>query len=493
MGDGGKTVYFNLMFYKLWKGNTFDLLCVSDDKKDIYKKNFEMWVNDVSEVVFPAFKPTPGSLYNTKDLVNFIYYKKNGKWGWFVNEYYFGENILHAPVFNNIPVARYSYFNSFHEYFHDYIVATDSAGITALYTLRNNQLILPGNYKNIVINDQDFIITENENGLKGYNRIPPQFKSVERTIFKSYVNITHFLVTLPDNTRRVMKEDGKILSDQEILQESKINKEIASFANFLSITKTVAGNIEITIKPDNSGVITKMDGKEVNIPFEFGEYITDRKTFSVKINGQWESYYEMNNEAVKYNYTLHSDEESFTWPRLAIWPDDNTEVPVVLATKNNKLIMVNCITDKRKEVPITFSNTKKGINYNGELYEWSSFYQYDYIVFKRTDTIICPHCTKGYISEEKEVITKAHKEYETVKVTGYKNETESVWNPKTNSYQYVTTPKQVSSYEQVAKEVPEKREIEIVSVRCKHCDGKYLKVNTQTLIWNGKEFELRKE
>ncbi|MGE3824752.1 MAG: hypothetical protein AB7G44_11035, partial [Bacteroidia bacterium] len=207
MGDGSRTVYYNLMFYKLWKGDIFDLLYVSDDKKNIYKKNFELWVTDISEVVFPAFKPAAGSPYISKDFVNFIYYKKNGKWGWFVNEYYYGENILHAPVFDNIPVARYSYFNSFHEYFHDYIVATDSAGITALYTLRNNQLILPGNYKNIVINDQGFIITENENGLKGYNRVAPQFKSVERTVFKSYVDRVHFLVILPDNTRRVMQED----------------------------------------------------------------------------------------------------------------------------------------------------------------------------------------------------------------------------------------------------------------------------------------------
>lgn len=491
MGDGGKTVYFNLMFYKLWKGNTFDLLYVSDDKKNIYNKNFELWVNDVTEIIFPAFKPAAASLYNTKDLVNFIYYKKNGKWGWFANEFFIAENILHAPVFDKPPVARLVCENDFHDYFNNYVIETDTAGLTALYTLKNNLLVPPGKYKNIIIKASDYIITENENGLKGYNRVAPQFKSVERTVFKSYVTITHFLVTMPDNTRRVLKEDGKILSDEEVLQESKINKEIAAFANYLSTTKTIAGSIIFSVKPDHSGVITNMYGKEVNIPFEFGEYITDRRTYSFKINGQWEAYYEMDNKVTKYNYALHSDEQSYSWPMLAVWPDDNTVLPIVLATKNDQLIMINCLTDKRKELPLTLTND--GVFYENKFYKFYLFRQYDEIQFTRTDTTICSHCTKGYNTEEKEVITKAHKEYETVKVTGYKNETESTWNPTTNSYQYVTTPKQVSSYEQIAIEVPEKREIETISVRCKHCDGKYLKVNTHTLVWNGKEFELRTE
>lgn len=475
----------NRTFFKLWRENTFDLLQVTSNTKT-YMDDYKIWIKDISGVLFPAYNAPAGAVYDHKDFTNFIYYNKNGKWGWYANKFFSRENITMPPGFDNPPVAKYAFKISFHEDYNNYILETDSAGFKGLYTLLGNQLLKPAQNLNYQVQSPDYIITKDEKGLLGFNMVPPQYARIDRIQSTYYTNHWLYLFTLPDGTKGV-RTDESVLTNEDILKEAKVNKAFFEYARLSASAKTVLGNMLIELKEDNTGTIKKIGDSVVNIGFSSYVNKESYKTYTFEINGNWIYYFELEGKAVKFNYRLAPGEYEFSFDASLPekpWPGDKKPVPVMLAMKGDKWLMINCLNNKRREIPITLT-PKHGVIKDGKEYRYCGFYDYDNIRFCREDTILCPKCTKGYTEEKVTVHTKESVSYKSVPVTKYKESGENVWDPNRNTYVWKTTKKRVTEYEDVKEVTPASSKEEIRGVRCKSCLGKYKQSVSSRLRWNG--------
>lgn len=225
----------NRILFKLWKENEFDLLRVTEKN---YKDEFEIWLRDISDIK----KPDIEFKYSTKDWYNFIFYKKNSKWGWFSKKlevlrggYYKNEeNILFPPSFDTPPAVTDFAIKTFYESsFNNYILQTDSVGNIGLHSLAGFTLVKPGPYKgfkepeSIDYAKEIFIITENTNGLIGYVlngvSVTPAYTSIKKE--KNHLlNLEYYVCSLP-NGREDLRNKTTLFTKEDILAMENAEKQ----------------------------------------------------------------------------------------------------------------------------------------------------------------------------------------------------------------------------------------------------------------------------
>lgn len=225
----------NHVCYKFWKEGTFDLVRRAESKKDRYLMTHTIVIKDINDFTLP---------FITVDC-NYIYYKKNGRWGWAAAEitklesgfYNSHENIVVDPVSDNPPVLLKAYkpeSSSLHE---DPVLIIDSAGLKGLYTFSGTRLVSPGPFKNFKEGSY-FYITEGNNGLLGYSingkNVEPLYKDFATKTYGSDKMKKEYVVCyLPDGSFD-LRDGTKLLSTAERAELEKIEnrkKEEADLIN----------------------------------------------------------------------------------------------------------------------------------------------------------------------------------------------------------------------------------------------------------------------
>jgi hypothetical protein len=232
----------NRTFFKLWKENTFDLLRVTEKN---YKNVYDIWLKDITAFQLPDKKFE----YTSNDWYNFIFYKQNEKWGWFVkrvqvlrrNNFQIEENFKYVAKFDSPPVVTSygnGYFYSISE--NNHILQVSAANLTGLYSLAGFELIPPGPYTGFVVPEhldfskEIFIITEGGNQLKGYSLngaiVPPAYTTIKKTKSDVLANYEYYDCTLPGGEHEFRIGTGIISKESIETLENAERKRLADAA-----------------------------------------------------------------------------------------------------------------------------------------------------------------------------------------------------------------------------------------------------------------------
>lgn len=231
----------NNIFYKLWKGNTFDLLRKTENI-NTFKYEFEIWVRDITAIQRPDIKAIREEKYSSKDYYNFMFYEKNGKWGWFVKELSYSKNILQDAIFTQVPTIT-NLGQVYEGAYNNYVLQVSVENNIGLHTLASYPLVKPGPYKGFKsletfnfwhnIYKKDTVVTiVGENNLLGYAlngvSVDPAYTSFNRKR-SPLLNLEYFVCTLPNGAEEL--RNGTVLFTKEELQamENAENKRRLDF------------------------------------------------------------------------------------------------------------------------------------------------------------------------------------------------------------------------------------------------------------------------
>jgi hypothetical protein len=224
------------VFFKLINNNnTYDLLRVNSVN---FKNEFEIWIKNISEIKLPELKDD----FSSRDWLNFIYYKQEGKWGWFAKKvsvlrwHNFSEetNILYPANFDNPPLlTKYGNRHFYDISFNNHILKVDSANLTGLYSLDGTMLVKPGKYSNFELpesidyKEEIYIVLEGENQLKGYSIngvvVSPAYTSIKKVRSQILFNLDYYDCILPNGEHELRQKT--VLFEKSYLEKLE-NDEI---------------------------------------------------------------------------------------------------------------------------------------------------------------------------------------------------------------------------------------------------------------------------
>lgn len=268
----------NHVYYKLWKGNTFDLMKSGYDKKDRYLTRHTIMVKDIEAFTWPEFG-------------NFTGYLKNGKWGWILNAETeicrFCENYVVNPLSQNPPV-----------YLPPSYMIIDSANFKGLYTYSGLEVIKPGPYKSFQLLKGGYLLIEGINGLKGLASVSfgggsydsqsgtaintvssevinPMYVSISTKTFQSNDKKEFFNCLKPDNNYDLRegthllteKETAGIMNTETDLM-AKQKRNIQELNQWLRDLKFVLENNLISIK-NSHGEVLPGSAKSLSITADY--------------------------------------------------------------------------------------------------------------------------------------------------------------------------------------------------------------------------------
>lgn len=283
----------NRIFFKLWKGETFDLLRVTE--KD-YKDVFEIWIRDVSEIR----KPDLEFKYSEKDWFNFIYYQKQGKWGWFADKvevlengfFRDKENVVIDAKFDSPPIVTSFGKSQFYTTaYNNYILQVDSLANVGLYSLAGYSLVKPGPFSNFKLPEsvdykkEIFISFESVDGKFGYSlngrTVGPLYSAIPQRKTKYYYVAPYELYecVLPSGEREwrkgadlLSKEQIKVMDAEEDLQAlaAKEKEKLQKDKKTTTTANTVATSAVTNAKTDEKDSTEFVDWINGYIVFKYG-------------------------------------------------------------------------------------------------------------------------------------------------------------------------------------------------------------------------------
>lgn len=466
------------LYYKCWKDSTYDIARYFRSAASPFYK-FNVVATDVTEI----------QVKDEATMKNFFAYKSNGKWGCF--------------IYWDRPYDSYDYKTVKAEYaqppvlskFQDndnYVLVQTAAG-TGLLDNQGNRLIEPGHYKNAA---DKLVITQGAGNLKGYTigaavSVDPKYTSIEETGKTNDNSYSYVIGTLPDGSREVRVGNLLLPPDQAAVIIKNVNQQQTNTAALTR--KTLHQFIEAEFREDGSGRILQVNGKPVNFAFRKMDGYYDFFTQGIDIfYGEKETkmYFNAGTSAVEFHYDLLPAENYIRLQMSnAPWPGEKMAVPTVLTDSANTLVLVNGLNGKRMALPFRFKNY--AVEFRNNLYSLVKFNNPADIRFERSDSSRCTLCKGvGYISETKTEKVEGKVSYKTVKNTSKKVEQERVWNPATNSYEWVKTTRPVTTTETVEVKEPDSQREVVVQKKCVKCKGRGFNSYREYIQWNGNAFVL---
>lgn len=235
----------NKIFFKLWKGNTFDLLRVTVNTSN-YSDEFEIWVKDITD-----FKTSNLYFDNASaDWYNFVFFRKKGKWGWFVNKvevlqngrFSKEENVLVEPGLDTTPlVSTYASKQFYTISPNNYVLLVNSGKLTGLYSLAGKLLMPPGPYtgfklpESIDYGKELYVESIGPDNLIGYAlngvSVPPQYTAIKKE--RHYLlNFDYYDCTLPGGEHEIRRGTELISKVQlQAMEDAHKNKAMQAEAD----------------------------------------------------------------------------------------------------------------------------------------------------------------------------------------------------------------------------------------------------------------------
>lgn len=230
----------NRIFFKLWKGQTFDLVRLTVNTSN-YSDEFEIWVRDVDEI-------RPSNMYfesSSANWYNFVFFRQGSKWGWFSDKldvlrngrYAKEENVLFNPRFTTVPIVTTYCSKQFYSISpNNYIIQAGDAQNTGLYSLAGYEVVEPGPYKgfqmpeSIDYGKDIFITTESKDGLYGYclngKTVPAAYKEIRKE--RNYVlNLDYYDCVFPDGAHELRKGTEPIAKSEIQAMEDALKTQRA--------------------------------------------------------------------------------------------------------------------------------------------------------------------------------------------------------------------------------------------------------------------------
>lgn len=240
---------------------------------------------------------------------------------------------------------------------------------------------------------------------------------------------------------------------------------------------------------DHSRWLVKLNGQPLREKMLSSSYSETSKILTVSTSTKTTEYFEKDgkavacNYAVPYGYTINSR----ITPNKP-WPNESTIVPIALADSAGHYCAINMYIGKVIRFPFVVSGvgiTNGSYTVKGSNFAVRTFSSTDYIEFEGNNKQVCTACKEGYISKKVKRTIKGGTTYKQVKTSTPKSETSSVWDPRTNSYKYVTKNWTEGGYDMVEEKQPDREVEETVTEVCGKCSGKGIINVGVNALWNG--------
>lgn len=262
--------------------------------------------------------------------------------------------------------------------------------------------------------------------------------------------------------------------------------------------KTLLPGLVVEETIDNRFRLIKLQGMPADKIIESYSWSGYGKILSLRIDGMESEYYESENRTMQCHYVLPAGYSVLQkiMPDKP-WRNEHGLSPVVLADSAGQLILVNM--ENNKIIRLHLVMKSDSLVYNGktviaEGFGVCEFTSTEYLNICGTRMRGCRACDAlGFVTRTVKETIKGESTYTTVKTTVNKSSSESVWDPKTNSYKWVEVQKPETQYNTVEKKGEDKIVEKQVQEKCEQCHGTGKIYYQVRLIWNGTDFILETE